>query len=59
VPISDDMHRVREVAAARELEALQTALAEHYRMRGSHDRTARVLRQMIDDRRRVLSPTRF
>jgi hypothetical protein len=54
MPIMLEQYWDREVAAAREVEALRTALAEHKQVRG-WDETARLLHQMISDRRRFLS----
>jgi hypothetical protein len=52
--IKDSRHADREVAVAREIEALRTALAKHERVSGS-DMTARLLRQVISERRRFFS----
>jgi hypothetical protein len=52
--IKDSRHVDREVAVAREIEALRTALAKHERVSGS-DMTARLLRHVISERRRFFS----
>jgi hypothetical protein len=54
MPIMLSTYADREVAVAKELSALRTALAEHEQVSG-FDRTARQLREMISDRQRFLS----